>query len=130
MMAMTGPESESRASPGLETGCTANPTTATHGCTAPDGSSIRQPGGRGVGSGQSDDLAPSHTLRRRRDPARRVVLLSGIYVAGAEPASRAAGRHRHCAGAEPRHKRADSGEAAEGAARGGPPPAAAHQESF
>ena len=52
---MTGPESESRASPGLETGCTANPTTATCGWPASRHRDcrarlrlIRQRAGRGI----------------------------------------------------------------------------------
>ena len=72
---MTGPESESRASPGLETGCTANLTTAALRLdraiatrrSPRIASSIRQRTGRGVRCpGSPHDLTPGHSLHRRR----------------------------------------------------------------
>src|SRR5688572_19620043 len=87
MMATTPPESESRASPGSETGCTANPTTQ---------KSFQLPANRyplEAGSWKPEavvplsrlthDPAPSSSLRRRRVSPGCVVLVRSLAVAPA-----------------------------------------------
>src|SRR5215212_3088104 len=119
MMATTGPESESRASPGLESGCTANPTTRLpallpsergSGASERKGCSIRK---------HSDDAGQSDVLHRRRVTAGGLVLVRGIAVAGEASAAAAVERagddrsDRWCRGA-----RAGAGTPAQAAARG------------
>src|SRR5687768_14446628 len=89
MMATTGPESESRASPGLETGCTANPTTTAHRCTPPEpragtsgravGASGRLRRGRADGDVQSacDLMAERVYDTRKPMTLRRATLYAG-----------------------------------------------------